>query len=514
MARSTGAARRNWSRETGQGPTRWGRYSCVLDVLLAVTGVMALAGLVIVDRRRRGALDLANQLEDENTRILAAHQNLAHVATHDAMTGLLNRGGFMDRLESTLANATADSPIAVLFMDIDRFKSINDSLGHGAGDQLLTVMGRRISAVLPDGCTAGRLGGDEFVVVMNDASSVERVVAVAERLARSVGEPLELAGRLVRVSASVGIAIGPQDDDTPSSIVGFANAALHRAKDAGRDRIEVFTAEVRADMQRRTHEERALRRSIDSGDVVPFFQPEYDASTGKLVGAEILARWLKRDGSIANAAEMLTMAEDASTLERLTSVIMQQARPVIRRLTALGLPSGFRFRVNLPHRCTPRAWRDGQVQSYFTGIDPTILTLDIYEAAVLGDVAGAAGVLTEMRRMGARVCLEDAGRGGASLSMIRTLPLDEIRVDRLHVDALTSHPNDRAVVRAMVHLARDLGLAVSADGVETGSQADALLALGCTTHQGHLYARPMTASALEDLLLRHAADFVSDRSLT
>jgi len=267
-------------------------------------------------------------------------------------------------------------------------------------------------------------------------------------------------------------------------------------------------------MQRRTHEERALRRSIDSGDVVPFFQPEYDASTGKLVGAEILARWLKRDGSIANAAEMLTMAEDASTLERLTSVIMQQARPVIRRLTALGLPSGFRFRVNLPHRCTPRAWRDGQVQSYFTGIDPTILTLDIYEAAVLGDVAGAAGVLTEMRRMGARVCLEDAGRGGASLSMIRTLPLDEIRVDRLHVDALTSHPNDRAVVRAMVHLARDLGLAVSADGVETGSQADALLALGCTTHQGHLYARPMTASALEDLLLRHAADFVSDRSLT
>lgn len=485
----------------------------MLIVIVSLGVFVALIGLATIERRRHLAQHQADRLQDENARLREAHAELTHVATHDSMTGLLNRGGFMDRLENILQVAGADSPIAVMFMDIDRFKSINDSLGHAAGDQLLQVMGRRISAVLPEGCTAGRLGGDEFVVVMDDASNIERVVSVAERLARSVGEPLELSGRLVRVSASVGIAIGPHDDDTPSSIVGFANAALHRAKDAGRDRIEVFTAEVRADMQRRNHEERALRRSIDAGDVVPFFQPEFDASTGKLVGAEVLARWLKRDGSIANAAEMLTLAEDASTLERLTSVIMQQARPVIRRLSALGLPAGFRFRVNLPHRCTPRAWRDGQVQSYFTGIDPTMLTLDIYEAAVLGDVSGAAGVLTEMRHGGARVCLEDAGRGGASLSMIRTLPLDEIRVDRLHVDALTSHANDRAVVRAMVHLARDLGLAVSADGVETGSQADALLALGCTTHQGHLYARPMTASALEDLLLRHVAESASERSM-
>lgn len=484
----------------------------MIVVIVALGGLLALAALVVVDRRRREAEVRVDQLEHDRSRIATAHAELAHVATHDAMTGLLNRGGLTSRLEQILDEATG--PIAVMFMDIDRFKSINDSLGHGAGDQLLHVMGRRINAVLPDGCTAGRLGGDEFVVVMDDAADLGRVMAVAQRLTRTIGEPLELVGRLVRVSASVGIAIGPEPDDTPSSMIGFANAALHRAKDGGRDRIEMFTAEIRAEMQRRSLEERALRRSIDAGDVVPFFQPEFDASTGRLIGAEILARWLKRDGTIANAAEMLTMAEDASTLERLTSVVMQQARPVIRRLSALGLPAGFRFRVNLPHRCTPRAWRDGQVQSYFTGIDPTMLTLDIYEAAVLGDVAGAAGVLTEMRRSGARVCLEDAGRGGASLSMIRTLPLDEIRVDRQHVDALTSHPNDRAVVRAMVQLARDLGLAVSADGVETGSQADALLALGCTTHQGHLYARPMTASALEDLLLRHVAEFAGDVSMS
>jgi EAL domain-containing protein (putative c-di-GMP-specific phosphodiesterase class I) len=163
--------------------------------------------------------------------------------------------------------------------------------------------------------------------------------------------------------------------------------------------------------------------------------------------------------------------------------------------------------VNLPQRCTPRAWRDGRVQSYFTGIAPTMLTLDVCEAAVMSDVSGAAGVLTDLRSQGARVCLEDAGRAGASLSLIRTLPIDEIRVDRQHVDTLTSQPGDRAVVRAMVQLAHDLGRSVSADGIETGAQADALLALGCTTHQGHFYGRPMTARDLEDLLLRHAAEY-------
>jgi predicted signal transduction protein with EAL and GGDEF domain len=152
---------------------------------------------------------------------------------------------------------------------------------------------------------------------------------------------------------SIGVAIGPDANDDASELIGFANVALHRAKDAGRDRVEIFTSDIRVEMQRRAAEERSLRLAIDAGDVVPFFQPEFDASTGQIIGAEILARWVRQDGSITSAGAMLTMAEDASTLERLTSVIMQQSRPVIRRLVALGLPGGFRFRVNLPHRCTP-----------------------------------------------------------------------------------------------------------------------------------------------------------------
>ena len=484
--------------------------TAVIPALFVTVALLSIVSVVNLLRQHSRTQQLVIGLQTEQEQLAQANDRLAHVAAHDSLTELLNRQGIIDHLELEIDRSRDSHKIAVLFMDVDRFKSINDSLGHGAGDQLLQVIGRRIRTVMPSGCIAGRLGGDEFVIVIDEASDISRVSDVAHRLAQVMSEPLELSGRLVRISVSIGVAIGPDANDTASELIGFANVALHRAKDAGRDRVEIFTSDIRVEMQRRAAEERSLRLAIDAGDVVPFFQPEFDASTGQIIGAEILARWVRRDGSITSAGAMLTMAEDASTLERLTSVIMQQSRPVIRRLVALGLPSGFRFRVNLPHRCTPRAWRDGQVASYFTGINPRMLTLDVYETAMFSDLVGAAGVLTEMRQLGARVCLEDAGRGGGSLSMLQSLPLDEVRVDRLHVDSLTSHANDRAVVRAMVNLAKDLGLSISADGVESGAQADALLALGCTTHQGHLYSPAITATALEDMILKMAADRATD----
>ncbi|MFM8530917.1 MAG: putative bifunctional diguanylate cyclase/phosphodiesterase [Ilumatobacteraceae bacterium] len=478
----------------------------VQALLLVSAGAVSAVFTVKVLSDRRQRRDLVQTLTDESRRLAEANEHLRLLTTHDPLTGLANRRGVIDRLDDALsASAGSGRPVAALFLDVDRFKSINDSLGHACGDQLLQVVARRLTSVSDDEMLAGRLGGDEFVVVLSGDVTDERALEVARRLARSLGEPLELAGRLVRVSTSIGLAISdPVAIETAGDLLNSANTAMHRAKAAGRDRIEVFTPDVRAEMQRRSGEERMLRRSIDNGDVVPVFQPEFDAATGQLVGAEVLARWVRRDGTIANAGEMLSMAEDASTLERLTAVMMQQARPVMRRLGALGLPARFRFRVNLPHRCSPRAWRDGQVPAYFTGIDPHLLVLDVYETGVSDDLPGAAGVLAELRQQGMRICLEDAGRNGAALSLLRSLPLDEIRVDRSHVDTITSHANDRAVVRAMVGLAHDLGLAVSADGVETAAQADALLAIGCQCQQGHLWASPMTADSLEELIVRHA----------
>lgn len=478
------------------------------SVLAAAPAVATFHRHHLRTKKRLAELELTkSRLADDNVR-------LSHAASHDFLTGLMNRQGLLDHLEAVLRDEDRINKIAVMFLDIDRFKGVNDSLGHDAGDHLLQTIAERLNSHLPEGCRVGRLGGDEFVVVMENASNLDPVIALATTIAGALDEPVELNGRPLRISTSIGVAIGPDGDDSARDMISFANAALHRAKHAGRNRVEVFTPLIRTEMQMRATEEDSLRRSIETGDVVPFFQPEYDVTTGSLIGAEILARWLRNDGTITTASVMLALADDASTLDRLTGVVMKQAAPIIHRLTTMGLPTGFRFRVNLPHVCSPSAWRAGYMSSYFEGINLNLITIDVREAAVDVDLATAADVLSDLRSRGARICLEVDALEGTSLNILRSLPLDEIRVDRTHVDSFATGTTDRSLVRTMVNVAIDMGIAVSADGVETGAQADALLALGCSRHQGHLYSPAVTAWAIEDLVVTHSVDSTVDQLMS
>ncbi len=487
-----------------------------LPTIDLVTGsVLAAAPAVATFQRHhfRTKRRLA-ELERTQTELVDVNARLTHAVYHDFLTGLMNRQGLFDHLESLLRNEDRINKIAVMFLDIDRFKGVNDALGHDAGDDLLRTIAERLSAQLPEGSHVGRLGGDEFVIVMADASHLDHVIELASNIARALDEPIAVNGRSLRISTSIGVAIGPDGDDSARDMVSFANAALHRAKHAGRNRVEVFTPLIRTEMQMRASEEDSLRRSIEAGDVVPFFQPEYDATTGDLIGAEILARWLRNDGTITSAAVMLSLADDASTLDRLTAVVMKQAEPIIQRLTSIGLPAGFRFRVNLPQVCTPSAWRAGYMHSYFEGMNMHLITVDIRESAIESDLETASEVLAELRSRGARICLEIDALEGTSLHILRTLPLDEIRVDRTHVDSIATGSDDRSMVRTVVNVAIDMGITVSADGVETGAQSDALLALGCARQQGHLFSPAVTTWAIEDLLVEKSIDSTVDQLMS
>lgn len=487
----------------------------VLPLVSAVVG--GFTGLVVGGttwfRHQVRTRKLVEHLRTEHRQLANANAQLAHAATHDYLTGLLNRQGIMTLLDSILDTASISGRVAVMYLDVDRFKGINDSLGHAVGDELLQIIARRMDDALSERAHLGRLGGDEFVIILEEATSLDTVIDIAQSVATSLDTEIEIAGKPLRISSSIGVAIGPDEGDDATDLLGFANAALHRAKRSGRNRVEIFTPLIRTEMTVRAREEDELRRSISAGDVVPFFQPEFDVTTGTIVGAEILARWLRHDGTITNAGAMLSMAEDASTWERLTATVMEQARPVIRRLSATGLPPGFRFRVNLPQQCTPNAWRDGFLLSYFDDINVHGITLDVYETSVQRDLTTAITVLGTLRDRGARVCLEVDATSSGSWHVLRSLPLDEIRVDRTHVDSLSSASStgDRSVVRALVNMAHSMNLTVSADGVETGAEADALLALGCHRQQGHLYAPAITAWALEDLLLEWAVERAVDR---
>jgi diguanylate cyclase (GGDEF)-like protein len=476
----------------------------VLHHLISRTAEESLRGQIRTEQlaaqleRDHQAVAVANaELERSNDRLL-------HQALHDALTGLRNRRGTLDALDDMLGTATNAHPVAVLYIDLDRFKAVNDALGHRGGDRFLSVLADRLGRTVVRDSIVGRMGGDEFVVALPDVQPADALV-VALQIVSALAQPVHAEGREMPSSVSIGVADSPVHGDTASEVLRNANAALYRAKAAGRNRVEVFDEQMREELYARVEREQELRRALEDGEILPFFQPEIDASTGQIVGAELLARWLHRDGRLTSARDFIDLAQGAGLLERLTLAVIQGARQHIRRFAALGLPEGFRFRANLGIEVTSH-WRDHPIDEVFDGIDPNLLTVDARESAVVGDLSAASANLAAFRARGGRVCLDDFARGVSSLSLLRRLPLDEVRIDRGSIDTITAHPHDRAIVRSIIALVRELGMAVTAEGVENGAQADTLIALGCVRQQGHLYSSALPAAAFENFLIERLAE--------
>ncbi len=431
------------------------------------------------------ALVVARRLRDQRLRL----DSLEHTVRHDELSGLLNRVGFLERLDANLAEDAART--TVLYLDLDRFKTINDTLGHASGDELLRVVGRRIARVVGSDGDAARIGGDEFAVTFVDTTG-DGGATFSERLARSIIEPVEISGRLLRVSASVGVAIGPWDDSSAVAVLGSADQALQRAKEHGRDRIEVFGSEMRAADRRRALDEADLRRALDRGEIQPFFRPEFDVRSGRPVGAEIVPRWIRHDGTILDEEDLHNVARDANTVERLAVAVAREARPILRRLDLLGLPSDFRFRLDLPRRCTPRAWRDGQIAAAFVDLDMSRVTLDVTSEVLAVDPIHAAGLFADLRARGAQVALHDL----SDLELLGSI--DELRATGSVVAG--RRPVDDALLGAVADVARRLELDFGAGGVVSIDDSHRLAALGCHRQSGPLFGEPITAPALGDLL--------------
>jgi diguanylate cyclase (GGDEF)-like protein len=441
------------------------------------------------------------KLTESNERLADTIEQLTHHATHDALTGLLNRRGMFEELEAVIGH----QPVGVLFVDLDRFKAVNDTVGHRGGDHFLRIVADRIARCIAAKGFAGRIGGDEFIVALPGADE-STTLAVAHQLNGILGQAVHAGGRVLPSSASIGFAHSPTHGITVSDVVSNANVALYRAKVGGRARVTHFDADLAAENRHRVDMEIRLRRAIDDGDVVPYFQPELDASTGRIVGAELLARWVQPNGTVIAAGEFMDLAVRAGLLDRVTERVFGGASRHIRRLALLGLPEEFRFRINLSPHSTERPWRDNPIDQLVKGIDPQLLTVDVRESFVTVDLTAAAANLADFRARGGRVCLDDFAQGVSSLSLLRRLPLDEVRIDRVSIDTITSHPHDRAIVRSIIALTREIGLEVTADGVETGAQADALIALGCVRQQGHLYAPALPVDGFENYMLLRMAD--------
>jgi diguanylate cyclase (GGDEF)-like protein len=483
-------------------------YGVALVLLHHVVSRGSTEAIRLQWRSERLLRDLAHErseLTGVNEQLASTNKRLAHQANHDPLTSLYNRRGTLELLEQVLAAADEQHPVGLLFCDLDRFKAVNDALGHRGGDRFISIIADRLSRSLEPGSIAGRMGGDEFVVVL-PGFDVGGTAAIANRLVGVLAQPVYAEGREVPSSVSIGVAASPLHGVAASELLRHANAALYRAKASGRNRVELFDGSMQQEMVNRLEGEQALRRAIDDGEIIAFFQPEMDATSGEIVGAELLARWVRRNGQVIPAQDFLPAALSAGLLDRITEKVIANARPHMRRLAMLGLPDGFRFRVNMAPESTDHSWREQSIEQMLQGLEPSLVTIDVIEASVAGDLAAAAANLAAFRARGGRVCLDDFARGVSSLSLLRRLPLDEVRIDRMSIDTITAHPHDRAIVRSIIALVREIGLAVTADGVETGAQADGLIALGCVRQQGHLYAPALPAGEFEDYLLARMAE--------
>ncbi|MBX7161429.1 MAG: EAL domain-containing protein, partial [Acidimicrobiia bacterium] len=425
-----------------------------------------------------------------------AEEETRHRALHDDLTGLPNRALLIDRIEQALARCERNgSRCAVMFCDVDQFKVVNDSLGHSAGDELLVEVSRRLTDVLRPGDTVARFGGDEFVIVCDNVTDDHGAHEIAERIAEKVAEPIAVGDREIVLTTSVGIAFGTGRATDPDALIADADAAMYHAKARGRARAEVFDDHLRAGNLARLDTVNALRRALDTGELRLHYQPEVDLSTGLWLGFEALLRWERPDHGLVLPEHFVPVAEDSGLIVPIGAWVLREAAMQLRAWQDQRPGFGLTIAVNISARqlADPALPNEVAAAIATAGIDPRRLKLEITESVIMEDVAWSQSVLEALRSLGVRLVVDDFGTGYSSLSYLRQFPVDQLKIDRSFVSGVDADAGNWAIVEAVISMSRALGLAVTAEGVETPEEAAALLSLGCTTGQGYLFARPRPA---------------------
>ncbi|HEX2810856.1 MAG TPA: EAL domain-containing protein, partial [Kineosporiaceae bacterium] len=434
-------------------------------------------------------------------------------AMTDELTSLANRAVFIEQVRSSLAQARRQGThIAVLFLDIDRFKMINDAMGHAAGDQLLVEMASRLRSCLRSGDVAARHGGDEFAVMMTGMTSPEDGWAAAERLRNTVGEPLMVGQQRVDCSVSIGVAVDVDGLDGPEDLLRHADAALYRAKDAGRNRVELFDLATRETIKLRVADEVELRDALAGGEIVAWYQPVVDLRSGRIVGGEALARWIHPTRGLILPGMFLPLAMEVGLISTVSRRIALDTMDLRAEITDY-VPASFRLSFNLGVGEFNLLEIIGRVMKATEGRDAlrSGLTMEITETAVIHGLKEAGRALGQAREEGFAVALDDFGTGYSSLSLLRDLPLDIIKIDRSFVQRMAASPTDAAIVEGVVDLAARLGLHIIAEGVETDREVDHLMRLGAMHAQGFRYAPAVPAEEFTRWL-RHGPPWLEDFS--
>ena len=427
-------------------------------------------------------------------------EQISHMAHHDALTGLPNRAFFLKHLEEALARVRrGEASCAVLCLDLDRFKAVNDTLGHPVGDMLLKEVSARLKEAVDAGDVVARFGGDEFAILKNTQVEHDTLASLGQTLVRSVSRPFMLDGHEVTVGTSVGIAVGFQDGASSEQLLKNADLALYHSKSEGRGNYHFFEARMDAKMQARRLIEMDLRRAIPAGELELHYQPQVNLASNRITGFESLIRWRHGEKGMISPAEFIPISEEVGLIVQIGEWVLQNACR-----TALQWPDDIRVAVNL----SPVQFRDRNlvqvVQGVLskTGLAPRRLELEITETALVQDMDFTVAVLHQFRALGVRVSLDDFGTGYSSLSYLRSFPFDKIKIDQSFVRDSATRPDCLAIVKSVASLGQSLGMSTTAEGVETEEQLNLIREMGCNDVQGYYYSRPVPHTDVAGLLAK------------
>jgi diguanylate cyclase (GGDEF)-like protein len=442
----------------------------------------------------------------------AANRQLRHLATHDTLTGLPNRVLLDDRLAQAIAHAERDrQKFAVLMLDLDRFKLVNDSLGHRAGDELLVEVAKRLSGLVRNIDTLARLGGDEFVLVLSPIHERVEAEAIGGRAIQALQTPVKVSGLDVYTSPSIGVAFYPADGLTAEALLAHADAAMYCAKQRGRSNLQCFSPGMDTVTRDHVRLEGDLRQALALGQFELWYQPKVDTITGNVHSAEALIRWRHPERGVVFPDEFIGLAEECGLIHPIGEWVVREACRQCKAWQVQGLPplrvavnvAASQFRHGDLRDIIQRALEDAQ-------LDPRYLELELTESAVMTNPEDSVAILEHLSRLGVLVSVDDFGTGYSSMSYLRRFPIDKLKIDRGFIRELVTRPEDASIVRAIISLAHSLRLKVVAEGVETPEQLGFLQSMGCDQYQGHHFSPAIPATAFGDLVRERLGDNLTD----
>jgi diguanylate cyclase (GGDEF)-like protein len=428
-----------------------------------------------------------------------ARERARHLATHDQLTGLANRSLFHDRLSQAVSAARRGrQKLAVLFMDLDGFKTINDTLGHAVGDGLLRGIARRLGSCLRETDTPARIGGDEFAVLLTNLSNELDAATVARKIVHLLNQPIQFRRQSTAIRSSIGIATFPRDASDPEELLKKSDTAMYHAKEQGGNRFEFYTQDMNAVIQRRVALEDRLRSALEENQFLVHYQPQYDLTRGRIIGAEALLRWQHPELGLVSPSHFLPIAEETGMIVSIGDWILRVACEQNARWNRSG-HRGLRVSVNVSSQQFLEAGFADVVRKALeeSGLAPVSLELEITESSLLRDVEITVNTLRQLKDLGVRLSIDDFGTGYSALAYLKRLPIDVLKIDQSFVRALTTDPADATITEAIVQLAAGLNLTTIAEGVETLEQLLLLGSYGCSRMQGFLFGKPVPAETFE-----------------